>query len=56
VLTDVRVLGPRLAGSVARPDARIVPLADSALLNLVRPEDVVDVIAAAPAAEATASC
>ncbi len=56
VLTDVRVLGPRLAESVAGPDARIVPLADSALLDLVRPGDVVDVIAAAPAAEATASC
>jgi len=36
VLTDVRVLGPRLAESVAGPDARIVPLplADSALLDL----------------------
>jgi Flp pilus assembly protein CpaB len=50
VLTDVRVLGPRLAESVAGPDARIVPLplADSALLDLVRPGDVVDVLAAAP--------
>jgi Flp pilus assembly protein CpaB len=49
VLTDVRVLGPRLAESVAGPDARIVslPLADSALLDLVRPGDVVDVLAAA---------
>ena len=48
VLTDVRVLGPRLAESVAGPDARIVPLplADSALLDLVRPGDVVDVLAA----------
>src|SRR3954469_1992430 len=48
VLTDVRVLGPRLAGSVAGPDARIVPLplADGALLDLVRPGDVVDVLAA----------
>lgn len=47
-LTDVRVLGPRLAESVAGPDARIVPLplADSALLDLVRPGDVVDVLAA----------
>jgi Flp pilus assembly protein CpaB len=50
VLTDVRVLGPRLAESVAGPDARIVPLplADSALLDLVRPGDVVDVVAAGP--------
>jgi Flp pilus assembly protein CpaB len=48
VLTDVRVLGPRLAESVAGPDARIVPLplADSALLDLIRPGDVVDVLAA----------
>jgi Flp pilus assembly protein CpaB len=48
VLTDVRVLGPRLAESVAGPDARIVPvpLADSAVLDLVRPGDVVDVFAA----------
>jgi Flp pilus assembly protein CpaB len=48
VLTDVRVLGPRLAQSVAGPDARIVPLplADSALLDLIRPGDVVDVLAA----------
>jgi hypothetical protein len=48
VLTDVRVLGPRLAESVAGPGARIVPLplADSALLDLVRPGDVVDVLAA----------
>jgi Flp pilus assembly protein CpaB len=53
VLTDVRVLGPRLAESVAGPDARIVPLplAESALLDLVRPGDVVDVLAAG--AEAT---
>jgi Flp pilus assembly protein CpaB len=48
VLTDVRVLGPRLAEAVAGPNARIVPLplADSALLDLVRPGDVVDVLAA----------
>jgi Flp pilus assembly protein CpaB len=48
VLTDVRVLGRRLAESVAGPDARIVPLplADTALLDLVRPGDVVDVLAA----------
>jgi Flp pilus assembly protein CpaB len=55
VLTDVRVLGPRLAESVAGPDARIVPLplADSALLDLVRPGDVVDVFAAGAEGSAT---
>jgi Flp pilus assembly protein CpaB len=48
VLTDVRLLGPRLAESAAGPDARIVPLqlADTALLDLIRPGDVVDVLAA----------
>jgi Flp pilus assembly protein CpaB len=51
-LTDVRLLGPRLAESAAGPDARIVPLhlADTALLDLVRPGDVVDVLAASDAA------
>src|SRR3954469_16413694 len=54
VLTDVRVLGPRLAESVAGPDARIVPvpLADTAVLDLVRPGDVVDVLAAGSEADA----
>ena len=48
VLTDVRLLGSRLAESAAGPDARIVPVhpADSALIDLVRPGDVVDVVAA----------
>jgi Flp pilus assembly protein CpaB len=52
VLTDVRLLGSRLAdaavGSKAGPGARIVPLhlADSALIDLVRTGDVVDVLAA----------
>jgi Flp pilus assembly protein CpaB len=48
VLTDVRLLGPRLAQSAAGPNARIVPLhlADTALLDLIRPGDVVDVLAA----------
>jgi Flp pilus assembly protein CpaB len=48
VLTDVRLLGRRLAESTAGPDARIVPVhpADSALIDLVRPGDVVDVVAA----------
>ncbi len=49
VITDVRLLGPRLAESAVGPDARIVPLhlADTALLDLTRPGDVVDVLAAA---------
>jgi Flp pilus assembly protein CpaB len=49
MLTDVRLLGPRLAQLSAGPDARIVPLhlSDTALLDLVRPGDVVDVLAAA---------
>jgi Flp pilus assembly protein CpaB len=48
VLTDVRLLGRRLAESAAGPNARIVPVrpADSALTDLVRPGDVVDVVAA----------
>jgi SAF domain len=60
VLTDVRLLGSRLAeaaiGSKAGPGARIVPLhlADSALIDLVRVGDVVDVLAA-PAADAPAT-
>jgi Flp pilus assembly protein CpaB len=47
VLTDVRLLGPRLAQLAAGDDARIVPLhlSDTALLDLVRPGDVVDVLA-----------
>jgi flagella basal body P-ring formation protein FlgA len=48
VLTDVRLLGRRLAESTAGPGARIVPLhlADNALIDLVRVGDVVDVLAA----------
>lgn len=48
VLTDVRLLGSRLAELTAGPGARIVPLrlADSALIDLVRVGDVVDVLAA----------
>jgi Flp pilus assembly protein CpaB len=47
VLTDVRLLGPRLAAAAAGPDARVVPLqlADPALLDVVRAGDVVDVLA-----------
>ena len=49
VLTDVRLLGPRLAESAAGADARIVPLqlTDTALLDLIRPGDVVDVLTVA---------
>jgi hypothetical protein len=48
VITDVRLLGSRLAESTAGPGARIVPLhlADGALIDLVRVGDVVDVLAA----------
>ncbi|ORW02935.1 SAF domain-containing protein [Mycobacterium kyorinense] len=48
VLTDVRLLGSRLAESAAGRDARIVPVhpADAALADLVRAGDVVDVVAA----------
>lgn len=54
VLTDVRLLGRRLAESAAGPDARIVPVhpADSALIDLVRPGDVVDVVAASEGSSA----
>ena len=56
VLTDVRLLGSRLAESTAGPGARIVPLhlADSALMDLVRVGDVVDVLAA-PATDSPAT-
>ncbi len=56
VITDVRLLGARLAQSAAGPDARVVPLhlADNAVLDLVRTGDVVDVLAA-PHADAGAS-
>ena len=47
-ITDVRLLGPRLAEAAAGPNARIVPLYldHTALLDLIRPGDVVDVLAA----------
>jgi Flp pilus assembly protein CpaB len=54
VLTDVRLLGSRLAeaaiASKAELGARIVPLhlTDSALIDLVRAGDIVDVLAAPP--------
>ncbi|MCV6963294.1 flagellar biosynthesis protein FlgA [Mycobacterium intermedium] len=52
VLTDVRLLGNRLAEATVGPGARIVPLhlADNALIDLIRVGDVVDVLAA-PATE-----
>lgn len=55
VLTDARILGSRLTGLNTGPDARAVPLhlADAAVLDLIRPGDVVDVLGA-PAAEADA--
>jgi Flp pilus assembly protein CpaB len=51
ILTDARVLGPRLAGLNAGPDARVVPvhIADPAVLDLIRTGDIVDVLGAAPA-------
>jgi len=53
VLTDVRVLGSRLADATAGPDARIVPVhpTDAALLDLVRTGDVVDVLAVSDAVD-----
>jgi len=55
VLTDARILGPRLTGLTTGPDARVVPLhlADAAVLDLIRPGDVVDVLGA-PANEVDA--
>ena len=57
VLTDVRLLGRRLAESAAGPDARIVPVrpADNALIDLVRAGDVVDVVAASEGSAAPSS-
>lgn len=50
VLTDIRLLGRRLTEATAGPDARIVGVhpADAALIDLVRPGDVVDVVTVAP--------
>ncbi|WP_067698095.1 SAF domain-containing protein [Nocardia jejuensis] len=50
ILTDLRVVGPRLAALAAgAPDARIVPirLADNAVADILRAGDRVDVVAAA---------
>jgi Flp pilus assembly protein CpaB len=51
IITDARVLGSRLSGLAAGPDARVVPLhlADAAVLDLIRPGDVVDVLGAVSA-------
>lgn len=48
ILTDARVLGSRLAGLTVGTDARVVPLqlSDDAVLDVVRPGDVVDVLGA----------
>lgn len=48
VLTDVRLLGSRLTEATAGPDARIVGVhpADAALIDLVRPGDIVDIVTA----------
>ena len=46
-LTDVRLLGPRLAGAaLSRADARVVPirLADPSLADIVQAGDLVDVL------------
>ncbi|MEZ0341955.1 SAF domain-containing protein [Mycobacterium sp. pV006] len=54
IVTDIRLLGPRLAESSAGPGARIVPvpLADPAVLDLIRVGDVVDIVAAPVSADA----
>jgi Flp pilus assembly protein CpaB len=51
ILTDARVLGSRLTGLSVGPNARTVPvhLADAAVLDLIRPGDVVDILGAPPA-------
>ncbi len=56
IITDVRLLGPRLAQAAAGPDARLVPLhvTDKALPDLLRPGDVVDIVAA-PASDPDAT-
>ncbi|WP_280233468.1 SAF domain-containing protein [Nocardia cyriacigeorgica] len=57
ILTDLRVIGPRLAAVAAgAADARIVPirLADTAVADILRAGDRVDVIAADESDRATA--
>lgn len=57
ILTDARVLGPRLAGLNAGRDARVVPvhLSDNAVLDVVRSGDVVDLLGAAQGASGAES-
>jgi Flp pilus assembly protein CpaB len=57
VLTDVRLLGRRLAESAAGQDARLVPVhpVDIALADLVRPGDLVDIVAASDTNSAAAA-
>lgn len=56
VITDARVLGPRQAELSAGPDSRTVPLhlAEAAVLDVIRPGDVVDVLGA-PSADSQAT-
>jgi hypothetical protein len=56
VLTDIRLLGQRLAAATAGPDARIVPVqpTDTGLVDVVRSGDVVDIVAA-PDGDSTAA-
>lgn len=53
-ITDVRLLSPRLAEAAVGPTARIVPLSleETAVLDLIRPGDVVDVLAAGSESDA----
>lgn len=57
ILTDVRLLGSRLTEAAAGPEARIVGVhpADAALIDVVRPGDVVDVVTAGQDDSGTAS-
>lgn len=51
IITDIRVLGPRLAAAAAgSDDARVVPvrLADAGVSQLLREGDLVDVLTVAP--------
>lgn len=53
----MRLLSPRLAEAAAGPNARIVPvyLDETAVLDLIRPGDVVDVLAADSETDARAT-
>ncbi|MBA0048931.1 SAF domain-containing protein [Mycobacterium sp. NPDC050853] len=57
MLTDLRVLGPRLAESAAGKDARIVPvpLADATVLDMIRTGDIVDILTVADRGPGTSS-